>query len=216
MTAISSLSNNAWAERQRDFKNRTEIIGLPIFTALNSLYIKHGHLIPVYYSVMHVQYLHIPSLNNQFNLQLNLQWQQQRLCVPILGSLAQPYSRSWIFEMCIALGFQGHIWFLIGSNSYNSIHSAHFHMDHFSAHLCWPIFPMFPKIALWEVFLILFSQCCSSAVTIFKFSFLTLLPVCFWSVKPNAPNAVITQVGFHAPCSVLITAMHIENFFSPV
>lgn len=70
MTASSSLLNDVWAERQRDFRNRTEIIGLPIFTALNPLYIKHGHLILIYYLVMHMQYLHIPSLNDQFNLQL--------------------------------------------------------------------------------------------------------------------------------------------------
>lgn len=38
MTASSSLSNDAWAERQRDLRNRDEIIGLPIFTTLNPLY----------------------------------------------------------------------------------------------------------------------------------------------------------------------------------
>lgn len=73
MTASSSLSNNAWAERQRDLRNRPEIIGLSIFTALNPLYIKHGHLILVYYSIMYMRYLHFPSLNNQFNLKLKLQ-----------------------------------------------------------------------------------------------------------------------------------------------
>lgn len=70
MTASSSFLNDAWAERQRRFRNRTEIIGLPIFTALNPLYIKHGQLIQVYYSVIHMQYLHIPPPNNPFILQL--------------------------------------------------------------------------------------------------------------------------------------------------
>lgn len=110
-----------------------KIIGLPIFTALNPLYIKHGHLILVCYSVMHVQYLHIPPLNNQFILQLK-QWEQHRLFAHLDYLLSHKAGAGSLkCEMCKLSEPMSDVCSVL--NPYNSIHSAHFHVDHFSAHL---------------------------------------------------------------------------------
>lgn len=159
---------------------------------------------------MPVQYLHTPALNNQFNLQLNLQWQQHELCAPILGLFAQPCSRSWIFEMCIALSnFWSVLIFII---------QFFLHISALCAGPYCPVEAFFKK----NIFSVLFicSHCLqlldslSDLMRIFKFSFLTLLPVCFWSVKPKAPNVVITQVGFHALAQSWLLQCTFTTFFN--
>lgn len=141
-----SLSNSAWAERQRGFRNRTEIMVLPIFTTLKPCHIKHGYPSPVFYSVMPVQYLHMLFLKkNLFNLQLKPQLRplEDRLNRLLSHKVGAGWTKCVLLK---AVRAQAHVRSVL--NSYDSIHSAHFHMDNFSACLCRPVFS---AIAPWEL-----------------------------------------------------------------